>query len=77
MSLTGFIDHASVFIIEGLEGENYFTSLTGAGGGFQFNLPKGNGIPNLGLNIYYAYPFGRKPSDGSSGIIYIDGSFNW
>ena len=77
LSLTGFIEHGAVFTIEGLEGEDYFTSLTGAGGGFQISLPKGNGIPNIGINLYYAYPFGRKPSDGSSGIIYIDGSWNW
>ena len=77
LSLTSFIEHGAVFIIEGIEGEDYFTSLTGLGGGLQFNLPKGKNTPNLTFNLYYAYPMSRKPSDGSSGIIYVDGALNW
>ena len=77
LNLTSFIEHGGVFIIDGLAGENFHSSLTGMGGGLQFNLPKFKAVPNLTFNLSYAYPMARKTSDFSKGIIYLDGGLNW
>ncbi len=81
ISFTGFLEYGKVFTRGLKAGENKMESIAGGGFGVQINVPKGGDFgtkeyrPPISFSISYGLPLtGARPSDGSSGTVYANGS---
>jgi len=79
LSITGFIEHGQVFILESQPGDKQ-ESISGAGWGIQINVPKAKKgwRPAISFSVSQGFPIeGPRPSDGSPNILYVNGAINF